>query len=571
VPKLRSPLGIDGDPVITVITIDQLSYTYPGGARAVRDLSLTIPDGAFVLVTGVSGAGKSTLLRALNGLVPQFYGGQVSGSIQVDGQNTLEVPTRTLARSVGFVFQDPEAQFIVQTVEDEISFGMENLGTPPAEMTQRIDEVLTMLGISHLRRRQVSTLSGGEAQRVAIASALVLRPRHLILDEPTSQLDPATAHTLLDALVTLNRTHHLTIILAEHRLERVLAHATHLLHLGSEQAIFGSVREVLPQVPLRPPLVEVALRLGWQPIPLTIEDARAFVARGDTALTPERLSPANVGNPPPEGATRGVTQAIQVEGLVTGYAPTPILNGFTWGVDRGEIVGLLGVNGSGKSTLLKSLVGLLVPRAGEIRIGGRSIRGRAVSELAQHIGYVPQNPNSVLFAETLREEVAFTLRNHSRSVDSRDQIEQADQVDQIEGILARFGLAGHAARYPRDLSGGERQRAALAAMLATEPPILLLDEPTRGLDYLQKQRLAMLIRGWAVSGKVVVVATHDVEWIAGLAMRCTVLDRGQIIADGPTAAVLLTTPGFNTQLGDLFGDPRRMTPNQAQPPDAALT
>ena len=518
-----------------MITISALTYTYPGGKTALRNLSLTIPTSSFVLVTGVSGAGKSTLLRAMNGLVPQFYGGVFSGSVLLDGQSTLGSSPRKMAQSVGFVFQDPEAQFVVQTVEDEICFGMENLGVPIEEMRRRLDDILTTLGLTHLRKRQVDTLSGGEAQRVAIASALVLRPRHLILDEPTSQLDPPAAHMLLDTLVHLNCDHRLTILLAEHRLERVLNSATHLLHLEPDRIRFGTVREMLPFVPLRPPLVQIALERNWQPLPLTVEAARAFL--------PDEAAPTPPAKPvAPEPAD----PVIVTNRLTTGYGSSTIFTDFNYSLGRGEIVGLLGVNGAGKSTLLKSLVGLIKPRSGDIHINGRSILGRKVADLAQTIGYVPQNPNSVLFAETLREEVQFTLRNHGLTGDDTE-------------FLTRLGLGDYLDHYPRDLSGGERQRAALAAMLAAEPPIILLDEPTRGLDYVQKQHLADLMRTWASQRKTILIATHDVEWIAGLATRCTVLERGRIIADGDTAAVLLTTPGFNTQLGELFGDPHHMT------------
>jgi energy-coupling factor transport system ATP-binding protein len=519
-----------------MITISSLTYTYPSGKTALRDLSLTIPTSSFVLVTGVSGAGKSTLLRAMNGLIPQFYGGVFSGSVQIDGQSTLQSSPRKLAQSVGFVFQDPEAQFIVQTVEDEICFGMENLGVPIDEMRRRLDDILTTLNIAHLRKRQVDTLSGGEQQRVAIASALVLRPRHLILDEPTSQLDPPAAHILLDTLVHLNCNYRLTIMLAEHRLERVLNSATHLLHLEPDHIRFGTVREMLPFVPLRPPLVQIALERNWQPLPLTVDAARAFLL-DEVTPTP---SLANRSLP-------AITDpAITTNHLTIGYGTTTVLSDFNYNIGRGEIVGLLGVNGAGKSTLLKSLVGLIKPQSGDIRINGQSILGKKVADLAQNIGYVPQNPNSVLFAETLREEVQFTLRNHGLTTSDTE-------------FLTRLGLGDYIDHYPRDLSGGERQRAALAAMLAAEPPIILLDEPTRGLDYVQKQRLADLIRTWSSQRKTILIATHDVEWIAGLATRCTVLERGRIIADGDTPAVLLTTPGFNTQLGELFGDPQHMT------------
>jgi energy-coupling factor transport system ATP-binding protein len=363
-----------------------------------------------------------------------------------------------------------------------------------------------------------------------------------VLDEPTSQLDPPAAHSLLDTLVDLNRRHRLTIILAEHRLERVLRHASHLLHLTGEAAHFGLVREILPHTSLRPPIAEAALRLGWEPIPLSVEAARPFAAK---IVLPEAVH----FDWAPPSTELADNLAVEVRGLAAGYTRQPVIEGLHWAIRRGEIVGLLGMNGAGKSTLLKTLVGLLKPGAGEVRLMGQSIAGQKIHMLARIVGYVPQNPNSVLFAETLREEIRFTRQNHGLPGDGLD-------------FLAQLGLADVAERYPRDLSGGERQRAALAAMLAAEPPIVLLDEPTRGLDYVQKRQLGDLLRGWSAAGTTVIVATHDVEWIAGLATRVTVLERGRLAADGPAAQVLLRTPGFNTQLGELFHHPDFLTPDK---------
>ncbi|MCC7209482.1 MAG: ABC transporter ATP-binding protein [Anaerolineae bacterium] len=526
-----------------MITCESLTYAYPNQPQPVlRDLTLSIPDGAFVLVTGASGAGKSTLLRALNGLVPHFHGGQFGGHVRVDGQSTLDTPPRQIARAVGFVFQDPEAQFVVGQVEDEIAFSLENAGITPDGMERRIDHVLRLLGIAHLRGRQVSTLSGGEAQRVAIASALALEPRHLALDEPTSQLDPLAARELLDALVGLNRRLGLTVILAEHRLERIVRAATHLLYMEANgEARLGPVRDLIGAVPLRPPVVEAALRLGWQPVPLDLDEARRGHFRVD--LPPVRRAD---WSPP------GVDLALEARDLSAGYGGRTALHGVNWAAARGEIVGLVGANGAGKSTLLKALVGLVAPSSGEVRILGAPVAGQKRHDLARRVGYVPQDPNSILFANTLREELQFTLRNHGLPGDGA-------------ALLAELEMSPHAERYPRDLSGGERQRAALAAMLTAEPPVILLDEPTRGLDYLQKRRLAGLLRRWATAGRTVVVATHDVEWLAGLAGRVTLLQAGRITADGPTGQVLLGAPGFATQIGELFGHPDYLTAESLTP------
>lgn len=526
-----------------MIVCEALSYAYPDQEQPVlRDVALSIPDGAFVLVTGASGAGKSTLLRALNGLVPHFHGGQFGGRVRVDGQSTLDTPPRQIARSVGFVFQDPEAQFVVGQVEDEIAFALENAGIAPKEMGRRIDSVLRLLGISHLRGRQVSALSGGEAQRVVIASALALEPRYLVLDEPTSQLDPPAARELLDALVTLNRRLGLTVILAEHRLERVTRAASHLLYLEAGGGVrFGPVRELIEAVPLRPPVVEAALRLGWQPVPLDLDEARQGNFR--VALPPVRRA----GWTPP-----GSDLAIEVRSLSAGYEGRAAIHDLNWAVSRGEIVGLVGANGAGKSTLLKALVGLVAPLSGEVEILGAPVAGQKRHILAQRIGYVPQDPNSILFANTLREELQFTLRNHGLPGDGA-------------ALLSELDMSAHAERYPRDLSGGERQRAALAAMLTAEPPVILLDEPTRGLDYVQKRRMTGLLRRWASAGRTIVVATHDVEWLAGLAARVTFMQAGRVTADGPTGQVLLGAPGFATQIGELFGHPDYLTADSLNP------
>jgi energy-coupling factor transport system ATP-binding protein len=526
-----------------MIVCESLSYCYPNQAEpALRNLTLTVPDGAFVLVTGASGAGKSTLLRALNGLIPHFHGGRFGGRVLVDGQNTLDVPPRQIARSVGFVFQDPEAQFVVGQVEDEIAFSLENAGIDPDEMSRRIDHVLRLLGISHLRGRQVNTLSGGEAQRVVIASALALEPRHLVLDEPTSQLDPPAARELLDELVALNRKLGLTVILAEHRLERITRAASHLLFLEAGGGVqFGPVRELIERVSLRPPVVEAALRLGWQPVPLDLDEARQGGFSAD--LPPARRTE---WTPPPTDL------AIEVRNLTAGYEGRAAIHDMNWAVGRGEIVGLVGVNGAGKSTLLKALAGLVAPMSGDVKILGEPVAGQKRHILAQRIGYVPQDPNSILFANTLRDELQFTLRNHGLPGDGT-------------ALLAELDMAEHAERYPRDLSGGERQRAALGAMLAAEPPVILLDEPTRGLDYVQKRRLAGLFRRWAAAGRTVVIATHDVEWLAGLADRVTFMHGGRLVADGPTGPVLLGSPGFATQLGELFGHPDYLTAESLSP------
>ncbi|MDQ3930047.1 MAG: energy-coupling factor ABC transporter ATP-binding protein, partial [Chloroflexota bacterium] len=275
-----------------IIDIEKVTYTYPGATRpALLDFSLRVAEGEFLLVTGASGAGKSTLLRLLNGLVPHFYGGVLSGNIRVGERDPVEIGPGEMSDTVGLVFQDPEAQFVAEAVEDEMAFAMENAGLPLPLMRKRVEEALHALGIEHLRSRRVSTLSGGERQRVAIAAVLTMQPKALVLDEPTSQLDPQSAEEVLDSLVKLNKDLGLTVVLSEHRLERVVQHADRILYIGPRgDALIGEPREVLAEIPLAPPLARVGKLLGWTPLPLSIKEARRFASSWDSGTPSARMT-----------------------------------------------------------------------------------------------------------------------------------------------------------------------------------------------------------------------------------------------------------------------------------------
>ena len=524
-----------------MITLRHFTHRYPQSDRpALADVDLHIPEGAFALVAGPSGAGKSTLLRALNGLVPHFSGGRSAGFLTVAGRDPVADGPSVLSRSVGFVFQDPEAQFVVDQVEDEIAFALENAGLPVSLMVERVEAALALLELAGLRRRQIGQLSGGEMQRVAIASALALRPRLLVLDEPTSQLDPQSAEELLKTLARLNRALGLTVVLSEHRLERVAAYATHVIYLDGDGRApnCGPARHVFPHIPLVPPVVELGRALGWQPLPLTVEEGLPFARRSPllTTAVAERSSGEGPGVRPGEAV-------LSVRALHVSYADRPVLRGIDLDVRQGEIVALIGRNGAGKTTLLRAIAGLARAQRGEVTVGGRSIAGRSVADICRSVGYLPQNPNALLFADTVREEILVTLHNHGL---------QAHPPIAPEGLLARLGLAGLAGAYPRDLSAGERQRVALAAITATRPALLLLDEPTRGLDYGAKEALLNLLREWRADGMAVLLVTHDVELVARLADRVAWLEEGKIRADGSPASVLGESPAFAPQMARLF-------------------
>ncbi|MHB1355367.1 MAG: ABC transporter ATP-binding protein [Anaerolineae bacterium] len=523
-----------------MIQLEHVTYFYPDAPYPVlNDLNLEVADGEFVLLVGPSGCGKSTLLRCLNGLVPHFYGGRINGTVRVAGLDPSNEEPRRMSSIVGFVFQDPEAQFVVDTVESELVFAMENANLPQTTMRKRVEEVLDQLNIAHLRQRRISTLSGGEKQRVAIASILTLQPRVVVLDEPTSQLDPQAAEEVLTILHKLNSDLGLTIILSEHRLERVVQYVDRILYLAGSglPLVSGTPEKTLAILPQVPPLIELGRALGWSPLPLTIKEARRFTSKLQIPQRAAALTPLHVTTP----------LEISIENLWYSYSGQPALKGINLQVRQGEVIALMGRNGSGKSTLLKQLVGLLQPQRGQVTICGFDTRKVSTDEIIRAVGYVPQNPNSLLFAETVREEIAFTRRNHHLST--------GDEQPLLDSL--QLGALGE--RYPRDLSVGERQRVALAAILAGEPRVILLDEPTRGLDYVQKHLLTSFLSQEKARGHTVILATHDVELAAASVDRVVIMGDGEIVVDGPTREVMTQSMVFSSQMNKLLHDDRFLT------------
>jgi energy-coupling factor transport system ATP-binding protein len=495
-----------------LITLESVSYRYPEAERpALLDVSAAIEPGQVILLRGPSGSGKSTLLRCLNGLVPHSTGGEFRGRVNACGLDTRTHAPRELGVHIGFVFQHPDAQFVLEDVEAELAFGMENLGLSVPLMRKRVEEVIDQVGINHLRRRRIDTLSGGEQQRVAIAAALAVHPQALVLDEPTSQLDPQAAEDVLQVVMRLVAELGMTTVIAEHRVERIAPFVDRIWTLDAGVLKDQPPRTALAEGGARPPVVDLALRAGWSPIPLGLRDARVHVQ--------------GLPNPPPrptaamgEGDLHEVGWGpviCRVENLEYRYNGVPAVRGLSLSVRGGQVTALMGRNGSGKTTLLKLIAGLLRPQRGTLRADARA-------------AYVPQDADALLFASTVEEE----LRG------------------QAPEVMAPF----HAwlRRYPRDLSSGERQQLAIA-VVAAQADLLLLDEPTRGLDPVVKQALSAFLRRRIAGGASIVIATHDVEWAARTADRVLLMAEGEIYADGPPGAVLSDSLVFATQISKLVG------------------
>lgn len=497
---------------MTVLEYRGVGFEYPGAHVALVDVSLAFEAGTLTVVAGSSGSGKSTLLRAANGLVPHSTGGTFHGDVIVAGRSTRDHRPRDLVDVVGFVHQDPEAQFVVDHVEADLAFALENLGVDPASMRRRVEEALDMLGVAHLRDRDPATLSGGERQRCAIAGALVAQPRVLVLDEPTSQLDPQGADDVVAALVRLNHDTGTTVVIAEHRLDRIAAFADRCLLLdGGRVVADGAPRAVLGNYPGAPMVTRLGHALGWDPLPLTVKEARTHAAAG---LARGRRTEADSSSSAAAAASAAAGGEVLVEARGAGvtFERTAALVNLDLTVRAGRVVALLGRNGAGKTTALRALAGL--------------VRTTGTIDRRARAGYVPQDPNALLHATTVRDEVRTTTR-----------LLRLDESG-VDRWIDRVGLRESAHRHPRDLSGGERQRVAVAAVGVGEPRLLLLDEPTRGMDAPSRDALARAIVEHARGGGAVVLATHDVELAALVAHEVVVLGDGEIVAAGEARAVL---------------------------------
>ena len=532
-----------------MIKIRDLTFYYGDASRpALQDVNLDIEDGEFVLVTGPSGCGKTSLCRCLNGLIPHFYGGEIAGGLEVQGLDVMRHTTRELATRVGMVFQDPENQLVSMDVQREVAFGLENLAFPRDVMAKRVEESLDTLEISGLRHRQVHELSGGEKQKVVISSVLALHPDVLVLDEPTSELDPKGAEDVLSIVRRLNDELGITVILVEHRLDRVVHLVDRMIVMDEGKIIAdGNPRAVLSNGDITsigagvPPIVRIVQRLrdngvNVDNIPLTVKEGRAMLkdifmgARGSTLSHTES---ADNGRP-----------VIEIDKLWHAY-PEGItaLKNVNLRICEGEFVAVMGRNASGKTTLVKHINGLLKPTKGKVIVSGIDTRRATIAQLSRKVGFIFQNPNDHIFADTVEEEIAFILKNLG--------FDSGEIAARIDEMLEMFALKEFRKQYPRSLSGGERQRVAMASVLVARPRVLILDEPTRGMDYRLKSELMRFLNGYREKGNTVVLVTHDVETVAEHADRVVLLSEGGVVVDGNKRDVLSRALFFSPQINRL--------------------
>lgn len=553
-----------------VIRIQDLHYRYRGQKEYALDgINLEMQKGEFMVVMGPSEAGKSTLAATINGLIPHFHIGKLKGEVVVLGRNTREKTVAQMAEVVGMVFQDFEAQLFSTNVELEVAFGPENFGVEREEMRRRIDENLQYVGLEAFRRRAPSTLSGGQKQKLAIASVLALKPTILVMDEPTTDLDPISKMGVFEITHRLCKRDDLTLMIIEHETEEALFADRLALIKDGKLVKVGDAREILRDVDLMSDLGLMPLgipqffkRMGCKALPLTPEEGVTTFKEAGWSI-PQKTYADLVAN---ENAAlnRMNKPIIQCSDLVYEYDKSVrALDGVSMEIFEGEMVAIVGQNGSGKTTLAKHFNGLLLPTSGEVSVHGLPTRNQGVFKLGQKVGYVFQNPDHQIFSETVFDEVAFSPRLRKLT---EEEVKQS-----VSEALEAVGLAGYEKEDPFSLTKSGRQRVAVASVLAARPEVLILDEPTTGLDYAQQRGLMDLVRQLNQKGSTIIFVTHHMWVVAEYAKRVFVMKDGKVILNGSTREVFshgqelrnayLRPPHFvefSNMLGKTFLNPQEM-------------
>ena len=529
----------------TMIDIQNLSYTYPNMSEpTLSGIDLHIDDGEFVLLLGASGSGKSTLIQCLNGLVPKVTGGNLEGEIVINGKDVRNYKVHQMASDVGIIFQNPDTQLFSLTVGKDVAFGPENLGMPKEEILMRMDRAMRIVGMEDMRDRFIFTLSGGEKQRVAIAGTLAMEPHVMVLDEPTSDLDPVGTGEVLALVRRLNQEKDMTIILIEHKIDEVVHLADRVVVMDqgkiimddTPDKIFNNGHDQLKSIGIAlPQLSEIvhAMKNGFGDfegnLP-TDSSYKTILARLCQLLRdkPDNIARFRTAHTPP---TRTAPKPkIEIKNLRHTFEDGKVgLDDINLVIPEGDFVALIGHNGAGKTTLINHLIGFLKPDNGTIFIDGNDISGMRVATLAQSVGYLFQNPDNQIFTDSVTRELKFGLEN----IKLRDTVIE----ERVNRAISMMELEEFRDRHPHSLSRGQRQRLAVASILAMEPDIIVLDEPTTGQDWGHVNKFLQQIRHLNELGKTIILVTHDMNLVAGYARRTVVMDNGKIVLDGDTRHV----------------------------------
>ena len=531
-----------------MIQIQELTFKYTGSKHnALENITLEIEKGGFVGIIGESGAGKTTLCNCINGLIPHHYTGDFYGSVKVDGDDTFDVDAGKLALKVGSVFQDIESQLTGYFVEDEILFGLENFGIPADQIEKRIASALETLGISELRHREISTLSGGQKQKVVFAAILALEPQILVLDEPTGELDPASSVQIFALLKKLNEEKGITIVIAEQKIMLLCEFVKKLIVLEKGTCVhYGEIRSTLthqkemeeagincPRVLTLTGKMEKENLLpadctGEGRICLNANEAAQIVKKAvGTKALQQAQGPLTAVAEPVEAQESSDT-VLSFQNVSFSYNETANVKNLNVNIHKGDFTAIIGSNGAGKSTFSKLCNGLLKPSAGDVLVLDKNTKKEKVSNLAKHIGFLFQNPDRQICCGTVREEIAFSLRNN--------KVPEAEIKTRVENTIKEFGFNGDTE--PFNMSRGQRQRLCLACLIALNPEILILDEPTTGLDYRECMEVMEKIRQLNENGTTVIMVCHDMEVVLDFAKKIIVMNRGEILGEGPTRKVL---------------------------------
>lgn len=519
-----------------VVDIQDLSFTYPDGVEALKDIRLQALKGEVIAVMGANGAGKTTLCRHLTGIIPHIHQGKTEGKAVVVGMDVYEHPVHELAQKISFVTQDPEGQLVNPDVLMEVAFGPENLGFPREEIMRRAKWALQAVGLDGYESRSPMELSGGQKQRLALAAGLSMQPEVLVLDEPTSQLDPIGTTEVFEVLVGLKEKYNMTTILTTHASEDVPSFADRALVLskgkviaqGTPQEVFAQV-EVLDNVGVQVPQLATLLHriAPEQRPPLTIEEGKKQIVSliEKRNLKPRKLDRSTDTHP--QGET--VLECVNLTFVYPGFPPVTALRNVNLKIHKGEMIGIIGQNGSGKTTLVKQFLKLLKPTQGQVLFKGKDITNFTTGQLSTSIGLVLQNPDEQLFTISCREEVEFGLRNLKLP---EDEIQR--RVDESLGFV---GLEQQKEVFPFRLSFGDRRSLTVAAVIAMRPEVVIMDEPTTAQDYLGRHRIAKLGKKLNAAGHTVIMITHDMNLVTQYADRTIVMGNGEILVDAPTDKV----------------------------------